>query len=252
MLFLWNGKQVKCFSANVCMCLPVSVGVQHSMLTELLWGHRGPQQRYKTNLRCTMSSSTVDLRKSAILQSDLSSVENLSQFCFVFLTLSSVSYSDTHHHQESRSRMKGECGRKAKRQRVTEKGRVADSEWVIMHASAAWAGRTPTPPLPVSLDQPARFTLPSFHLLHEKKAKQSTFLSASLSHLWKELTWHAKHIKGAGVQLCLKCPAKCHLMVCLNAACKCFYFPRLETIAAHYLGLWLLRRTELTSLDYCL
>lgn len=138
------------------------------MLTELLWGYKGPQQRYKTNLRCTMSSSTVDLRKSAILQSDLSSVENLSQFCFVFLTLSSVSYSDTHHHQESRSRMKGECGRKEKRQRVTEKGRVADSEWVIMHGSAVWAGWTPIPPLPVSLDQPARFTLPSFHLLYEK------------------------------------------------------------------------------------
>lgn len=60
-------------------------------LTELVWGHKRPRQKAEKKLGAVPVKSTVDLGAAAFLQSDLCSVKNLSQFCFVFLTLSSMS-----------------------------------------------------------------------------------------------------------------------------------------------------------------
>lgn len=36
---------------------------RRSMLTELMWGHKGPQQGHKTNLRCRMSEQHSGLER---------------------------------------------------------------------------------------------------------------------------------------------------------------------------------------------
>lgn len=94
-------------------------------------GFKDPHRTDKANLMCRVSDQHS---KATILQSDLCSMENLSQFCFVFLTQSFVLYVDTHNQYESRSRRKEENGRKQRRHMVTEWGRVAGCKWMAIHA----------------------------------------------------------------------------------------------------------------------
>lgn len=90
----------------------------------------------KAHSMCTMSEQHW---RGAILQSDLCSVENLSQIIIVFLVRRCVLHGDTHNHYKSRSRMKVECGRKERKHVVTESGRVADCKWMAIGAKCnAW------------------------------------------------------------------------------------------------------------------
>lgn len=60
-------------------------------------GLKDPHWTDKANSMCRMSDQHW---KGTILQSDLCSVENLSQFIFVFLMQRSVLYGDTHNHHK--------------------------------------------------------------------------------------------------------------------------------------------------------
>lgn len=99
-----HGSGLACVSACVCVCGRVCVQGLKGKTCWLRWcrGTRGLNKGTKQAGGAEWVSSTLDLGESAILQSDLCSVENLSHFRFVFLIQSSMSYSDTLHHQPPR------------------------------------------------------------------------------------------------------------------------------------------------------
>ncbi|MEQ2202566.1 hypothetical protein XENOCAPTIV_006916 [Xenoophorus captivus] len=72
----------------------------------------GPSKGTQQNLWCSISEQHSGLKSSRVI---CAAWRICPTSAFVFSAPSSMLYSDTHH-QESRSRMKGECGRKEKTQ----------------------------------------------------------------------------------------------------------------------------------------